>query len=50
MDAPTDGSSRTEIVIQEPKTENSIRIIPLLASVVLSGFGESAPDRQQSAL
>ena len=34
MDAPTDGSSRTEIVIQEPKTENSIRIIPLLASVV----------------
>ena len=34
MDTPADGSSRTEIVIQEPKTENSIRIIPLLAPVI----------------
>jgi hypothetical protein len=34
-DAPTDDvSPRTEIVIQEPKTENSVRDIPLLAPVV----------------
>ena len=35
-DAPTDDvSPRTEIVIQEPKTENSVRDIPLLAPVVV---------------
>ncbi|MGN0353158.1 MAG: tyrosine-type recombinase/integrase, partial [Roseburia sp.] len=33
-DTPTDASPRTEIVIQEPKSENSIRSVPLLAPVI----------------